>query len=564
MKSRVIVILLLNSLVPILFIGGISYISIGNLLSQKLQSSIRDNLRQVSYTIENELNKLNHVSMQLSFETGIGRDIERYYSLPMDIYEKSQLEQSIQNYINLITYTSPNLGFKYYYSTHPIQSAFKQPEIRSDFNPEQLPKLTSFSGITYNGLHRSMDPLSESLVFSVDRRIFLPGNSSMHIYVEASPILTSTILGGSLTSMHVQYLMADDRNTIIYSENPQNFPVGEAFVSGSQGSTPDDVHGKIVFGNRSEQGWTMAVLIPKSEYNREINDWLQRFFLVVLISLGVAMGLAWILWRTVYRPLSGINKEIRFIENSKFNSTLRYPGIAEFDFLIDRFQHMRQRIFDFITEVEQNEKKRTQLELEKLLFQINPHFIHNTLDSIRWIARLNGQDEIDRMISTLNKLLYYNMGKSGVATIGQELNALRDYVELQQMRYDFLFNVQISEVEVHLREFVIPRFILQPLVENALYHGLKINGQISVKVDLESGKSIRIEVRDNGVGMTAEQIEGIQSEESDQKKRGIGIGIYYVSRMLSVQYKGQAQLQIQSEPGKGTSMVVYIPFTEAT
>ncbi|MFK2827301.1 histidine kinase, partial [Bacillus sp. B190/17] len=134
------------------------------------------------------------------------------------------------------------------------------------------------------------------------------------------------------------------------------------------------------------------------------------------VSLAVALGFALMLWRTVYKPLTGFNKEIRLLQNSGFHSVPKYPRIAEFDYVLDRFEEMRQRISQLLQEVRRNEKLKAELEVEKLMFQINPHFIHNTLDTVRWLARLNSQNEIERLVATLNKVLFYNMGKGGTAT----------------------------------------------------------------------------------------------------------------------------------------------------
>src|SRR4029079_11461760 len=119
--------------------------------------------------------------------------------------------------------------------------------------------------------------------------------------------------------------------------------------------------------------------------------------------------------------------------------------IPEFDFLLNQFRQMREQIWELFAEVEHNEKRRVDLEVEKLLYQINPHFLMNTLDTVHWLALMNGQNEIDKLVLSLNKLLYYNLGKMGdTSTIGDEIEALKEYLQLQQIRYDFRFEVDID------------------------------------------------------------------------------------------------------------------------
>lgn len=232
--------------------------------------------------------------------------------------------------------------------------------------------------------------------------------------------------------------------------------------------------------------------------------------------------------------------------------------IPEFDFLLGEFSNMQHQIGDLFKEVQQKEKIRADLEVEKLLYQINPHFLMNTLDTVHWLAVMNGQGEIDKLVQSLNKLLYYNLGKLGqVSTMEEEIDALRQYLILQQIRYDFEFDVRITADEQVL-QIPVPRFILQPLVENSLYHGLSDEGFIQIEVTCTS--TLNIMIQDNGAGMTEETIHNLlNNREAEQQKVGMGIGLNYVHRMLKAQYGDQAQLVIESELGTGTSILLVLP-----
>jgi two-component system sensor histidine kinase YesM len=220
---------------------------------------------------------------------------------------------------------------------------------------------------------------------------------------------------------------------------------------------------------------------------------------------------------------------------------------------------MRSRIGELISEVALKEKGKAQLEVEKLMAQINPHFIYNTLDTVRWLARGNGQKEIDKLVSTLNKVLHYNLGKGGPAKIKDELEALKQYVELQGIRYNFQFDVNVRADEGAL-ELPVPRFILQPLVENALYHGLHENGMIEVEIAEEGGTHIAINVSDNGEGMPDTEIRRLLNDENTDRKRvGLGIGLNYVYRMVKFQFGAAASFHIESRAGVGTTVRLRLP-----
>ncbi|MBW7459758.1 histidine kinase, partial [Paenibacillus sepulcri] len=283
-------------------------------------------------------------------------------------------------------------------------------------------------------------------------------------------------------------------------------------------------------------------------------------------SIGLSLLFAWAVWRTVYRPLRSLNREIMLISKSNFKSAVTFTDVKEFDFLLLRFQDMRIRIRELLHEVKEKEERKAALEVEKLMHQINPHFTHNTLDTIRWLARLQGHDEIDRLVSTLNKLLYYNLGKGKTATIADEIGALRHYVALQQIRYNFQFDVRI-DTDPAIEDTLIPRFILQPLVENALYHGgMADDGIIRVIIAEEEDERIGIRVIDNGIGMDEEAVSRLleqdhapDSANGSNHKTGMGIGVNYVRRMIEFQFGDRAEFGIQSAAEQGTTILIRIP-----
>ena len=139
----------------------------------------------------------------------------------------------------------------------------------------------------------------------------------------------------------------------------------------------------------------------------------------------------------------------------------------------------------------------------------------------------------------------------------EEIDALRQYLILQQIRYDFEFDVRITADEQVL-QIPVPRFILQPLVENSLYHGLSDEGFIQIEVTCTA--TLNIMIQDNGAGMTEETIHNLLNNRvAEQQKVGMGIGLNYVHRMLKAQYGDQAQLVIESELGTGTSILLVLP-----
>ena len=302
-------------------------------------------------------------------------------------------------------------------------------------------------------------------------------------------------------------------------------------------------------------------MLPERELKQERNRWLLQVTGIFLVFLLIAVFIAWVLWKMVYRPLDKFHHEIKSLIHSEAKVQTEPTFIPEFDYLLYQTRSMKGKIWALYNEIEQKEKRRADLEVEKLLYQINPHFLMNTLDTVHWLALMNGQEEIDKLVLSLNKLLYYNLGKMGeVSTIGDEIEALKEYLQLQQIRYDFQFDVDLDVDEQCLGQ-PSPRFLLQPLVENALYHGVSDDGYIYVGARMLD-ETLQIVIQDNGEGMSQEQIDALLSEDAKEShKVGMGIGMKYVKRILQSSYGDTAELRIKSDVGKGTVITLSLPAT---
>jgi two-component system sensor histidine kinase YesM len=178
---------------------------------------------------------------------------------------------------------------------------------------------------------------------------------------------------------------------------------------------------------------------------------------------------------------------------------------------------------------------------------------------------MNGQTEIDRLVALFTRVLHYNLGKEGrIVTLGEELEVLQDYLALQQIRYAHQFRVEI-DFDEQFRPVVIPRFILQPIVENAIHHGLGEHGlhdaegliRIAARRD---GDDLLIAVQDNGKGMTDEAIARLLSGDAGTRpKSGLGIGLRYVKQTMELYYGDKASIAITAEPGVGTTFRLRLP-----
>lgn len=560
LKKRIFLLFFLSAFIPFISIFAISSYTIDSIFVNKINDGIRSNLQQVTSSLENSITNLNHVTQQLSYRGTLGKKLDEVLKPSTNIIELIEARDELKNELNVVTFTNPNIGLTLYYFQKEGATQFANFPIKDRFSPESLPVLFKSYGITCYGPHISMNRFNDQLVLSAMRKVQLPQRDDVYIYVESGFRLTQDILGYNQYQGALSHLILNGEGKIVYSEIPEVMKVGENFSTLSKGAAKDgiarDYHW---FKEDSTQNWSVISVISQAKYQQEKNQWLLQILLVALFFLGFTVFLAWLLWKMVYKPLSLFHSEINGMsQNPQKTGSQTRTQIPEFDFLLGEFSNMQHQIGDLFKEVQQKEKIRADLEVEKLLYQINPHFLMNTLDTVHWLAVMNGQGEIDKLVQSLNKLLYYNLGKLGqVSTMKEEIDALRQYLILQQIRYDFEFDVRIS-ADDQVLQIPVPRFILQPLVENSLYHGLSDEGFIQIEVTL--AKTLNILIQDNGAGMTEEAIQRLLSNRiAEHKKVGMGIGLNYVHRMLRAQYGDQAQLVIESELGTGTSILLILP-----
>jgi two-component system, sensor histidine kinase YesM len=558
LRRRITFIFLISVLIPFVTIGLISYYTIYSILTNKIQAGIQSNLKQVRMSLESTIGNLNHVSQQMAFEGTAGKKLEELLEAQLP-YDRYGLTDELKEQLRVITFTNPSIGLTFYYFQRDHSFLFENLGVRNSFDPSKLPLLAQYSEISYYGPHISNSSFDNQYVLSALRKVELPSRDDVYVYIESAFHLTQNILDNDLFIDGLSHIFLDNDGRIAYTESPDMFPMNRyvpEFVSGGSSGTLQDHYW---FKDVSNQGWSMITIIPQAKYNKEMNQWFVQILFFSLIFLGISLLLAWLLWKMVYRPLSDFNKEIKQMSQAGVPSEPVRTQIPEFDHLLHQYRHMKEQIWQLFSEVEQKERRRIDLEVEKLLYQINPHFLMNSLDTVHWLAVMNGQTEIDRLVLSLNKLLYYNLGKLGqTATMQEEIDALQQYLILQQIRYDFQFDVRIH-VDEEVLKAPVPRFILQPLVENSLYHGLNDDGYIQVEVKLVSNR-MEICIRDNGSGMTKETIHRLLNEkEADNRKVGMGIGMNYVKRMLETQYGEAASLVIESTVGQGTSVYLTIP-----
>ena len=302
---------------------------------------------------------------------------------------------------------------------------------------------------------------------------------------------------------------------------------------------------------------------------------------LLLLSLLAAGAIFDLLDGSLIRPIQQMSAQSRHIAENDFAiPDLSVGNNDEVGELILAFNRMKHATRDHITtleeksrmesELHQRELERLELQqnldharLEMLKSQVNPHFLFNTLNLISCMARLEDAADTDKMILSLSGIFRYNLRtKEQEVFLAQELEALEDYIHIQQTRFDGRIAYK-KQVEVDPLRVRIPSFTLQPIVENAFIHGLarrEEGGRIFLRI-WQEGTMLHISVADNGVGMDEEQLAALQRRMLESEQTGRGIGLGNISRRISMLYP-EGALGFHSRPGRGTVIRCRIPQLE--
>lgn len=557
LKFRLVIVLVLSALIPLVLLGGISFSSLFSLVHTNIENGIHNNLEQVKDNLEAMLNHMDYSSKSLALDGSIGNKLSILLEKP-DIMVVYNLRKEIWENIELMNYSNPNLGIIRYYIKNSKNTLSDFIISSEDYPISQLPLLAEQKRVKFLGPHQSIYKGIKNRVFSMTREVDIPDHD-FYVYIESGFNKFNELLNDVQYGLPVQHILLNDNGNIVYSELPEDFKIESKLTSTLEKDKKVKYKGYYIFGQESKYGWKIFSLISQEEYNEAFNSWFKSYFLIAIVSVLISIIFATAIWRMVNKPLNTLHDEIISVSENQFDSVIVNTNVKEFDEVLEHFQVMRKRIANLISEVKQKEKAKRSLEVEMLMHQINPHFLHNTLNSIQWLAKMNRETEIDDVIRRLTRLLHYNLGKEGnIVTVSDEIEAVKTYLKLMQVRYDYDFSVRVF-VDKETLLNPMPRFIIQPLVEDCIFHGLNgEEGIIDVNVK-ESRDYIKIVISDNGQGIDKDMVAELLSNSNGQVKVGLGIGLKYVRTMLETYYGDIKVFDIKSKLGEGTKFVIRIP-----
>ena len=379
-----------------------------------------------------------------------------------------------------------------------------------------------------------------------------------------------------LESVHLSqtgyaYIISNDGD-IVY--HPKEMLIAEGSMEEDLDSVSTHVFGSYIseFGGRErltiiqtveQTRWRIVGVAFMDELLEPLRMFRTSLMVIMVLSVIVAVLLSNIISKWITKPLRKLEAGMRSVQNGNFSVKEPVDGSKEAVSLSQSFQAMVQRIEELMEQVRTTEALKRQRELDALQAKINPHFLYNTLDSVVWMAETGNSKGVVKMVTALASLFRISIAKGhDTITLKEEFSHVRSYLDIQSMRYKDKFTYSI-ELPRELENQPTIKLLVQPIVENSIYHGIKYlqdEGIITIKAE-DRGDRIAMIISDNGVGMRKETLNSLLDRNSthEHSSEGNGIGLLNIDERIKLSYGEEYGLSITSEPDEGTTVMIIIP-----
>lgn len=371
------------------------------------------------------------------------------------------------------------------------------------------------------------------------------------------------------------FILTDD-GSLVSSRNMEDFPLTDLLqvlnsLSEPAGNTPARLSGKdciLTWERQPVSGLILGEILPLEKMSLNPRAIRATIGLVFLSSTVIGFLLSLLFTRYLTRPIMRLVRHMEVIASGDFRKNPEIESNDELGIIGQQINQMSAQVSALMEKRIRDEQEKMGLEIKMLQAQINPHFLYNTLDSIKWIATMQHSAGIVKVVSALSSLLK-NMAKgfNEKVTVRQELDFLDHYITIEKIRYIELFDVETTVEDPALYDARIIKLTLQPLVENSIFSGIEPSGRpglIQIHIDSKD-QVLFIRIRDNGIGIPKEDIARMLTDTSRVSKHYMsGIGLPNVDRRIKLVYGEEYGLHIESQPGVYTCVTVSLPleFTE--
>ncbi|WP_336771061.1 sensor histidine kinase [Paenibacillus sp. MMO-58] len=543
---------LIVTIIPLLSLGAMSYYQSANVINSQFGKYGENAVAQLEQQTSSYLNRMNQTTETIYTYlldpawADLGDQPPSTYSDIMDKNDLEALLKALKSDRTTGIYILTRTG--YYYGENNLDVSKLQAIPAWHAMPD------SQSGKYWLGFYPQNHGMNETagaglpvlgLAVSINNPYGALKGSKILIEENAEELLHMFKLFENDTKAHLR--IRDSSGRIIYE-------TAGPFISQSS----DIVWNKTIAVN----GWNIESRLPAASFYRSSGIIRSNTIIVAAASCLLAFGLAYLFSSRFTVRIRRLKDAMQKVSFGKLHTRTQVEAKDELGVLDISFNNMVSGIQTLVGEIEQSERLKKEAELKAFHYQINPHLLFNTLNSIQWKARLQGAEDIRQMLYHLTKVLEGNLDISQeMIPLGSELRIIEHYLKVQEIRYGPVFTYKL-ECDEQLKRYLIPRMTLQPLFENIFFHGFE-DGQGEIGLTIrEAGNHLRLILSDNGAGIPAAKLERLLLPNMEKRKGRGGLGVQNANQKFKLHFGPQFGLNVQSIHGEGTTIIIEWPKKE--
>lgn len=567
-KTKIMFICLIVIILPVIVMSINSYHSSERLLEHNYRNLMEDLAKQTNIRIDEFLKDIEKISLLAS--TGLSSSLSATHegSYPIQDFLRDGGEQQenvaynhLMNYImmkdrvfSIYLYNLNNGRNLFVSPNHPINEDFKVD------NELWFKKFMHTKDRTITLSTRIDEQLEKkTLTVSHARKIYDAATGRLlGVIVVSIDIKFIEIVNRNLQeALRSRFMIVDNDEKIVYNVNDRL--IGTLFRDNVR---PDESENIVVTSPLSQKDWTTYLYMPMDELTDEGVILGRNLVTLAIVMSLFAVVISIFLSNVITRPIKKLMNNMVLVEQGQFEKVQPIGSRDEFGHLSNRFNKMSYELKRLVERVQMEEAEKAEAEIRALHSQINPHFLYNTLGSVKWIASMQKADKIVEMTEALISMLRYAARYDGaLVTIREELNNISNYITIQNVRYYDCIHISF-EVEDALLDYQVPKMILQPIIENAIFHGfaeLEDEGHIIIRIYPKVADLV-IEVQDNGGGMDEETVRELEAGWEKEAEGGEkGIGLFNVQRRIKLHFGESYGLEVKSRLNEGTKFTFLLP-----
>lgn len=568
LRRKILFAIILLVFIPVILMGIVTYVNFSNAMEKKSSNFYWVSLLETDRKLKFALSEISSISNSAITQPVIQQSLKQSnFVLTYD--RKQELNNLLINHPMITSFSLYSKDRLLYQYNAPM--SFEEMKKQSWFHTmESAEGRPVWSGPGENGSALSGHPV---LVQARVIKDYYSLEDIGYLVVNVKPDLLDQIFWEAATLKKGDILLVNKLGNIVFNKSGEHigqrteFPFLENDYAKEQNYYIDNYQGEkslITFLPSHNKDWYLAAITPMDLISSESIS--IRNIAIILSTVSLLSAILfdrYFVRRLVYSINSAVNGMKRVKQGIFTPITTRYRADDESDFLIDGFNRMSTQINELIVQVQTEQGRKKEAEMKALMAQINPHFIYNSLESINSMAVLQGNKEISKMVISLGKLLRISISQNQeLIPLQMEFEHVRHYLDIQKFRFEDKFSYIINLPE-GLRTFMTQKLIVQPIVENALYHAIEPMedpGIIEITA-YEMGTDMIIIVKDNGPGFDLAKMMNLWDNEGCGQKKysDSGVGLKNVHERLNIRFGSPYGLLVCSSPGFGSTIQIRIP-----